>query len=85
MKEFKLFINGEFVESSEGRTYNTTNPANGENIAKVHLPTEDDINKAVESAEIVFYNDEWRSMDRDKRADLLLSISEKIKERKRIY
>lgn len=85
MKEFKLFINGEFVESSEGRTYNTTNPANGENIAKVHLPTEDDINKAVEAAESAFYSDEWRSMDRDKRADLLLSISEKIKERKKEF
>lgn len=82
MKEFKLFINGEFVNSSEGRAYNTTNPANGENIAKVHLPAEKDINAAVEAAEAAFYSNEWRSMDKNARADLLLAISEKIKERK---
>jgi acyl-CoA reductase-like NAD-dependent aldehyde dehydrogenase len=85
VREFKLFINGEFVDSSEDRTYCTTNPANGENIAKVHLPTKEDINTAVEAAESAFYSDEWRAMGREQRADLLLAISDKIKERKKEF
>jgi acyl-CoA reductase-like NAD-dependent aldehyde dehydrogenase len=82
MREIKLFINGEFKNSSENLSYITTNPANGESVAKVQLPSKKDIDEAVESAERSFYSKEWRDMDKNKRADLLLAISEKIKERR---
>jgi acyl-CoA reductase-like NAD-dependent aldehyde dehydrogenase len=80
MKEIKLFINGEFRTSS--KTYDSLNPANGETVAKVYLPSEKDIDEAVDAAEAAFYSKEWRGMDQNKRADLLEAISEKIKERR---
>jgi acyl-CoA reductase-like NAD-dependent aldehyde dehydrogenase len=82
MKEIKLFINGEFKKSEEDFTFVSHNPANGESVAQVHLPTNKDIDYAVESAEKAFYSQAWRGMDKNQRADLLLAVSEKIKERK---
>ncbi len=80
MKEIKLFINGEFRTSE--KSYITENPANGEAIAKVYLPSEKDIDQAVDAAEKAFSSAEWRGMDHLKRAELLEKISEKIKERR---
>ena len=80
MKEIKLFINGDFRASS--KSYDSLNPANGEVVAKVYLPTDKDIDEAVDAAEAAFYSKEWRAMDQNKRADILEAISEKIKERR---
>lgn len=80
MKEIKLFINGEFRISS--KNFTSTNPANSEPVAKVYLPTDKDIDNAVDAAEAAFYSKEWRAMDQNKRADILEAISEKMKERR---
>jgi acyl-CoA reductase-like NAD-dependent aldehyde dehydrogenase len=80
MREIKLFIEGDFRTSS--KNFMTKNPATDEVVAKVYLPTESEINEAVDAAETAFYSQDWRSMDQNKRADLLEAISEKIKERK---
>lgn len=80
MKEIKLFINGEFRTS--GKDFTSTNPANNEPVAKVYLPSEKDIDAAVDAAEAAFQSSEWRGMDQNKRAEILELISEKIKERK---
>ena len=80
MKEIKLFINGEFRTST--KDFISTNPANGEAVAKVYLPSEKDIDDAVDAAEAAFKSPEWRSMDQNQRADILEAISNKMKERK---
>jgi len=80
MKEIKLLIGGE-LKTSENH-YLSENPANGEAVAKVYLPTEAQIEEAVNKAHDAFYSEEWRSMDQNKRADILEAISEKIKARK---
>ncbi len=83
MKHIKLFINGEFKESCESRSYTTCDKANGEPLAKVELPGKQDIDDAFQAAEDAFYNPAWKSLTKDERADILVSISDKIKERKR--
>lgn len=80
MKEIKLFINGEFRTSE--KNFISENPANGEAVAKVYLPTEKDIDQAVDAAEAAFYSAEWRDKDQNKRADILEAISEKLKARR---
>jgi acyl-CoA reductase-like NAD-dependent aldehyde dehydrogenase len=80
MREIKLFINGEFRTSNE--SYTSENPADGGPVAKVYLPSDKDINDAVDAAQDAFYSSEWRGMDQLKRAEILEAISEKIKERK---
>ncbi len=83
MKEIKLFINGEFRNSSNGQTFESIDPCTGEVVATVHNPSESDINDAVEAAHNAFYSKEWSEMSRERRSEILLTISETIKERKR--
>ncbi len=80
MREIKLFINGEFKTSN--KTYMTLNPATGDDVAKVYLPSHADIDFAVDCAEKAFYSKDWREWDKNKRADLLEAIAEKLKERR---
>ncbi len=80
MRDVKLFINGEMKTSA--KTFISENPANGEAVATVYLPSEKDIDLAVDAAEAAFYSTEWRNMDQNKRADLLEAIAEKMKERR---
>ena len=85
MNEIKLFINGEFKESSDGTTFDSFNPCNGELLAKCHLPSNDDIDQAVDAAHKAFYNPEWKNMTQEKRAEILLKVSDLLKERKRDF
>ena len=80
MKEIKLFIGGEFKTSE--KSFISENPANGEPVAKVYIPSEADIDHAVDAAEAAFYSSQWRGMDQNKRAEILETISEKLKERR---
>lgn len=46
----KLYIHGAYVDSTEGKTFNAVNPANGEVIAEVQVASAEDVNRAVASA-----------------------------------
>jgi acyl-CoA reductase-like NAD-dependent aldehyde dehydrogenase len=48
MREIKLFIGGEFRTSE--KSFVSENPANGEAVAKVYIPSEKDIDQAVDAA-----------------------------------
>ena len=79
--EIKLFINGQFKDSSDKIIKTSFDPSNGAEVAKYHVPSIKDIEEAVQAANNAFYNPAWKNMSQDERADLLLKISEKIKER----
>jgi betaine-aldehyde dehydrogenase len=51
-----LYIHGDYVESSSGETFNSINPANGEVIASIEQASEEDVEKAILSAEKDFLN-----------------------------
>jgi aldehyde dehydrogenase (NAD+) len=79
--EIKLFINGEFRDSSDKTIRTSIDPSNGLEVAKYHVPSNKDIDDAVDAAKDAFANPVWKNMSQDQRADLLLEISNKIKER----
>jgi acyl-CoA reductase-like NAD-dependent aldehyde dehydrogenase len=79
--EIKLFINGQFRDSSEKIIRTSYDPSNAQEVAKYHVASKEDVTAAVNAARDAFYNPEWKNMSQDSRADLLLKISEKIKER----
>ncbi len=80
MKEYKLFINGEWVESSAGETFNDINPATLEIIGKPHKASEEDVKSAVESAHDAF--DSWSSTPAPQRAKILFRAARLLEERK---
>lgn len=62
-----LFIDGQFVEASDGASFEVTAPANGERIATVSAATDKDVDTAVQSAQRAFLH--WSRLtayDREK-------------------
>ncbi len=80
MQEYKLFINGEWTESSSGETFDDVNPATLELIAKLQKASEDDVKRAVESAEEAF--DSWSGTPAPQRAKILFQAARMLEERK---
>jgi aldehyde dehydrogenase (NAD+) len=80
MKDYGLFIDGEWVRSISGQTFHTTNPANGENLATFPKGTGEDVLKAVEAAERAL--PQWKKFPPPKRGEILLNASFIMRQRK---
>jgi len=80
-KHYQLFINGQYVDSSNGEVFETHNPATGEVLATVAKATKKDVDKAVEAARAAFESGKWPRMTAAKRARLLNRIAEMMRER----
>src|SRR5699024_5347025 len=78
-KPKKLFIGGEFVVSVSKKTFETVNPSTGEVITEVYEADADDVDKAVNIAEKVFY-DEWSKVPANERGKLLWRLADLIEE-----
>ena len=76
--QHKMFIGGEFVDSSSGETMEVLNPATGEVIAEVPRGTADDVERAVAAAKTAW--DEWRFKTPKDRMELLLKLADVIDE-----
>ena len=74
-----LYIHGDYVESSSGETFNSINPANGEVIASIGQASEEDVEKAILSAEKGF--SEWSQMSAFERSRILLKAVKILRER----
>jgi acyl-CoA reductase-like NAD-dependent aldehyde dehydrogenase len=72
----KLFINGEFVESQSGKTFEVLNPFDNSVITNVSEAQEEDIDKAVIAAREAFPS--WRDMSAMDRGHLLLKLADAI-------
>lgn len=78
-----LYINGEFVESTEKRTFDSINPYNREIAARVARAGIDDARKAIAAARKAFDEGPWTRMSRDERSTMLKAISDRINEKKK--
>ncbi|MDD5473960.1 MAG: aldehyde dehydrogenase family protein [Candidatus Methanoperedens sp.] len=78
--EYKLFINGEWVESSAGESFDDINPATLEKIGKIHKASDEDVKSAVDSAEDAF--DSWSGTPAPQRAKILFRAARMLEERK---
>ena len=74
-----LYIHGSYYESNSGEFFDTINPANGRVIASVDQSSEDDVEKAIVSAEKGF--NIWSSMSAVERGRILLKAVALLRER----
>lgn len=74
-KNCKLFINNEWLDASDGKTFSVTNPSTGEEIATVASATRDDVQKAVNSARKAFDEGPWPRMNALQRGDMLRNVA----------
>jgi len=73
---YKLFINGQFVDALEGRTFTTINPTDESVICSVHEALKEDVDLAVEGAKYQFYEGEWGKMNARDRGALLYKLAD---------
>ncbi|MCS7192670.1 MAG: aldehyde dehydrogenase family protein, partial [Armatimonadetes bacterium] len=76
---FRMFIDGEWVESSNGKTRSVINPANEEVIFEVPDGTPEDAKRAVDAAARAFQN--WSRLTPYERAIPLKKAADLIRER----
>ena len=77
-KRYKLFIDGQWLDSSDNTTLRTTNPANGELLAEIADATNEDVDRAVKAARKAF--ETWSQTTTAQRADILDRIAARIEE-----
>ncbi|MDZ4193104.1 2-hydroxymuconic semialdehyde dehydrogenase [Ectopseudomonas chengduensis] len=77
MKEIKHFINGAFVGSASGRTFDDINPANGQVIGRVHEAGRAEVDAAVQAARAAL-SGPWGAMSVAERADILHRVADGI-------
>jgi phenylacetaldehyde dehydrogenase len=70
MQNYKMWINGEFVDAQSGKTYTVINPATEEEIAKVPLGDKADVDKAVAAARKAF--SVWSKKSQTERSKIVL-------------
>lgn len=77
MKEIKHFINGAFVGSASGRTFEDINPVNGQVIGRVHEAGRAEVDAAVKAARAAL-KEPWGKMTVAERADILHRVADGI-------
>ena len=75
-----MFINGEFVPSISGKTFETYNPATEDVLAVVCEAQEEDIDVAVKAARSAFESGPWAEMTTAERAHLIYKLADLIEE-----
>ncbi|NIO21836.1 MAG: aldehyde dehydrogenase family protein [Candidatus Aenigmarchaeota archaeon] len=80
VKTYLNYIDGKWVKSSSGKTFDNVNPATGELIARFQAGTKEDVRKAVKSAKSAF--PAWKDTPAPDRADILLRTSLILEKRK---
>lgn len=80
MRQFKLFIDGEYCDAASGETYETINPANGEVIGTAAKGDPEDVARACEAAQAA-YDGEWGAMACADRAAILAETAQLLGDR----
>src|SRR2546428_13276503 len=73
----KMFVEGEFVDSHTGATFDVFDPASGERIESVPKGDREDVRRAVDVAERAYA--EWSERPAGERSILLLQIYELVR------
>ncbi|KAF5776302.1 Aldehyde dehydrogenase 1 [Helianthus annuus] len=80
IKFTKLFINGEFVDSISGNTFETIDPATEEVLATVAEGRAEDVDLAVKAAREAFDNGPWPRLSGEARRKIMLKFADLIDE-----
>jgi len=77
-RDYKNYVDGQWVASSGGKTFENRNPANGDDLVGTFQESnEDDLNAAVDAAERAYQS--WRLVPAPKRAEYIYRVGEILK------
>jgi aldehyde dehydrogenase (NAD+) len=80
VKDQPLFIDGRFVDSSDGKTFPTINPATGETLCQVAEASAQDVDRAVKAARRALESGPWKTMDAADRGKLMFRLADLVEE-----
>ncbi|KAH7191507.1 aldehyde dehydrogenase [Fusarium oxysporum] len=83
LNENRLFINGEFVPSVSGKTFDLTNPTTEEKIGSVYEAGAEDVDLAVEAAKAAF--PAWSALSAEERCDYLIKLADEIEKNEDLF
>lgn len=75
-----MYIDGAYVSSDSGKTFDVTNPATEEVIATVSQAQVEDVDTAVEAARKAFDEGEWTKMEAAERSHLIYKFADLLEE-----
>ncbi|KAL5515301.1 hypothetical protein EMCRGX_G000452 [Ephydatia muelleri] len=78
----QMLINGRFVDSVEGKTYETVNPTTEEPICKIAAACAKDVDMAVKAAKDAFEKGEWGKMNARDRGALMYRLADLMEHHK---
>ncbi|EBA04659.1 aldehyde dehydrogenase family protein [Rhodobacteraceae bacterium HTCC2150] len=78
--EYKMLINGEWVEASDGARFDSFEPATGNLWSTVPEATADDVDRAVRVADAAFNDGPWSSMSATERGKCLRALGDLLAE-----
>lgn len=81
-ESYNLYINGQWVDASDGGTFKSYCPANGEYLSTCAEATREDVDAAVDAAWAAW--ESWKKTTPAERADALLKIAGVIDQNKEI-
>ncbi|MDD2066661.1 aldehyde dehydrogenase family protein, partial [Pseudomonas sp. 25571] len=76
----QAFIDGEFRDAVSGRTFVTTNPATGKQLAEVAACDVQDVDLAVAAAKRVFEDGSWSKLQPGERKHILLKFAQLLED-----
>lgn len=78
MQSYKMLIGGAWVDAESGKTFTTVNPATGEELARVPLAGDADVDQAVRAARAAF--PAWSKLKQAERSKILCRAAAAIRE-----
>ena len=82
-RKFKLFINNEWVEPSDGEYFDTVNPSTGKALAQIAQASRADVDAAVKAARKA--SESWKKLSGHERARYLYAIARQIQKHSRHF
>jgi betaine-aldehyde dehydrogenase len=79
MKRYRMHINGEWLESNNGKYFPVYDPSTEEIIAEVPDASEADVNRAVAAARAAFDSGPWPQTTAQERGRILFRLAERVR------
>jgi betaine-aldehyde dehydrogenase len=79
MKRYRMYINGEWVESRSGKYFPVYDPSTEEVIAEVPAADKKDVNRAVAAARAAFDSGPWPQTTAQERGRTLFRLAERVR------
>jgi betaine-aldehyde dehydrogenase len=79
VRRYRMYINGEFVESQSGKYFPIIDPSTEDVLAEVPDADEKDVNRAVAAAKAAFDSGAWPQTTAQERGRILFRLAERVR------